>query len=184
MAASSSPAMDRLVTSLKRLPGIGEKSATRLAYFLLSARPEVAQSLLGNPQMLELFRGVIAVARQEDATHLIAEVNPSHVSYYVGMLGFRIVTDPTKPLAAVMSAPAMGPRDAHALATALQRGERVPGYEGLQNAPAVLLVREVQASTHRLARVIEAQAAPLAGVPTLDERMRLSARVHLACVPE
>ena len=29
--------MDRLVESLKRLPGIGEKSATRLAYFLLSA---------------------------------------------------------------------------------------------------------------------------------------------------
>ncbi len=33
----SSPAMDRLVKSLKRLPGIGEKSASRLAYFLLSA---------------------------------------------------------------------------------------------------------------------------------------------------
>lgn len=45
MAASSSPAMDRLVTSLKRLPGIGEKSATRLAYHLLSARPEVAREL-------------------------------------------------------------------------------------------------------------------------------------------
>lgn len=29
--------MDRLVKSLKRLPGIGDKSATRLAYFLLSA---------------------------------------------------------------------------------------------------------------------------------------------------
>ena len=45
MASSSSPAMDRLVTSLKRLPGIGEKSATRLAYFLLSAKPEVAREL-------------------------------------------------------------------------------------------------------------------------------------------
>jgi len=33
----SSPAMDRLVKSLKRLPGIGEKSAARLAYHLLSA---------------------------------------------------------------------------------------------------------------------------------------------------
>jgi recombination protein RecR len=29
--------MDRLVKSLKRLPGIGDKSAARLAYFLLSA---------------------------------------------------------------------------------------------------------------------------------------------------
>jgi recombination protein RecR len=45
MAGSSSPAMDRLVACLKRLPGIGEKSATRLAYFLLSARPEVAREL-------------------------------------------------------------------------------------------------------------------------------------------
>jgi len=45
MATSSSPAMDRLVASLKRLPGIGEKSATRLAYFLLSAKPEVAREL-------------------------------------------------------------------------------------------------------------------------------------------
>lgn len=45
MAASASPAMDRLVASLKRLPGIGEKSATRLAYYLLSAKPEVAREL-------------------------------------------------------------------------------------------------------------------------------------------
>ena len=43
--SSSSPAMDRLVTSLKRLPGIGEKSATRLAYYLLSAEPEIAREL-------------------------------------------------------------------------------------------------------------------------------------------
>ena len=42
---SSSPAMDRLVESLKRLPGIGEKSATRLAYFLLSAPENLAREL-------------------------------------------------------------------------------------------------------------------------------------------
>jgi recombination protein RecR len=42
---SSSPAMDRLVTSLKRLPGIGEKSATRLAYFLLSAPEDLSREL-------------------------------------------------------------------------------------------------------------------------------------------
>lgn len=42
---SSSPAMDRLVASLKRLPGIGEKSATRLAYFLLSAPEDLAREL-------------------------------------------------------------------------------------------------------------------------------------------
>lgn len=37
--------MDRLVTSLKKLPGIGEKSATRLAYFLLSAPEDVSREL-------------------------------------------------------------------------------------------------------------------------------------------
>ncbi len=37
--------MDRLVTSLRRLPGIGEKSATRLAYFLLSAPEDVSREL-------------------------------------------------------------------------------------------------------------------------------------------
>ncbi len=42
---ASSPAMDRLVASLKRLPGIGEKSATRLAYFLLSAPEELSREL-------------------------------------------------------------------------------------------------------------------------------------------
>ena len=42
---SSSPAMDRLVASLTRLPGIGEKSATRLAYFLLSAPEDLSREL-------------------------------------------------------------------------------------------------------------------------------------------
>jgi len=37
--------MDRLVASLKRLPGIGEKSATRLAYFLLSAPEDLSREL-------------------------------------------------------------------------------------------------------------------------------------------
>lgn len=41
----TSPAIDRLVASLKRLPGIGEKSATRLAFFLLGAPDEWVQEL-------------------------------------------------------------------------------------------------------------------------------------------
>ncbi|MED5262057.1 MAG: recombination mediator RecR [Myxococcota bacterium] len=41
----TSPAIDRLVTSLKRLPGIGEKSATRLAFFLLGAPDAWVQEL-------------------------------------------------------------------------------------------------------------------------------------------
>ena len=32
-----SPAIDRLIASLKRLPGVGDKSASRLAFFLLGA---------------------------------------------------------------------------------------------------------------------------------------------------
>jgi recombination protein RecR len=38
--------LDRLVRALRRLPGIGEKSATRLAFFLLSA-PQSLSSELG-----------------------------------------------------------------------------------------------------------------------------------------
>lgn len=41
----SSPPIDRLVAALKRLPGIGEKSATRLAFFLLGAPDALAQEL-------------------------------------------------------------------------------------------------------------------------------------------
>lgn len=40
-----SPPIERLVASLRRLPGIGEKSATRLAFFLLSAPESLAQEL-------------------------------------------------------------------------------------------------------------------------------------------
>ena len=40
-----SAAIDRLVTSLKRLPGIGEKSATRLAFHLLGATDENVNEL-------------------------------------------------------------------------------------------------------------------------------------------
>ena len=42
---AGSPAMTRLVESLKRLPGIGEKSATRLTFFLLSAPDHVAAEI-------------------------------------------------------------------------------------------------------------------------------------------
>jgi recombination protein RecR len=42
---AGSPAMTRLVESLKRLPGIGEKSATRLTFFLLSAPDPLAAEL-------------------------------------------------------------------------------------------------------------------------------------------
>ena len=39
------PAIDRLIASLKRLPGIGEKSATRLTFFLLRAPDALVSEL-------------------------------------------------------------------------------------------------------------------------------------------
>ncbi len=39
------PPIERLVANLKRLPGIGEKSATRLAFFLLSAPERLVSEL-------------------------------------------------------------------------------------------------------------------------------------------
>ena len=44
MRATPAP-IDRLVSALKRLPGIGEKSATRLAFFLLGAPERVVDEL-------------------------------------------------------------------------------------------------------------------------------------------
>jgi recombination protein RecR len=41
----SSPPIDRVIAALKRLPGIGEKSATRLAFHLLSAAESQVQEL-------------------------------------------------------------------------------------------------------------------------------------------
>jgi recombination protein RecR len=41
----TSPPIERLVALLRRLPGIGEKSATRLAFFLLGAPETYAQEL-------------------------------------------------------------------------------------------------------------------------------------------
>ncbi len=51
----SSPPIDRVVAALKRLPGIGEKSATRLAFHLLSA-PE--------PQVQELAEAIVRLKKE------------------------------------------------------------------------------------------------------------------------
>ena len=45
MSDSSLEPIERLVKALRRLPGIGEKTATRLAYFLLSAPESYAAEL-------------------------------------------------------------------------------------------------------------------------------------------
>ena len=54
--AQSSP-IDRLVQAFRRLPGIGEKTATRLAYFLLAA-PEAVSEELGSA-LLRLHKDVV-----------------------------------------------------------------------------------------------------------------------------
>ena len=44
MSESNLEPIERLVKALRRLPGVGEKTATRLAYFMLSA-PETRRLL-------------------------------------------------------------------------------------------------------------------------------------------
>jgi len=63
---AGSPAMSRLVESLKRLPGIGEKSATRLTFFLLSAPDHVAAEL--SEAMVRLKRETVLCESCYDLT--------------------------------------------------------------------------------------------------------------------
>ena len=57
MSEPSASPIERLVRSLSRLPGIGQKTATRLAYFLLAA-PESLSEELGQA-LLRLRREVV-----------------------------------------------------------------------------------------------------------------------------
>lgn len=50
-------ALPRCVAQLARFPGIGERTATRLAYWLLRAPPEVAEEIAA--AIVELRRGVV-----------------------------------------------------------------------------------------------------------------------------
>jgi recombination protein RecR len=63
---SSSP-IDRLVTSFKRLPGIGDKSATRLAFFLLGAPDAMVQEFAS--AIARLKQEVVLCAQCFDLTH-------------------------------------------------------------------------------------------------------------------
>ena len=63
----SSPPIDRLVDSLKRLPGIGEKSATRLAFFLLGAPDAAVQELA--TAISRLKQEIVLCERCFDLTH-------------------------------------------------------------------------------------------------------------------
>jgi recombination protein RecR len=63
----SSPPIDRLVASFKRLPGIGEKSATRLAFFLLGAPEATVQELA--TAISRLKKEIVLCAECFDLTH-------------------------------------------------------------------------------------------------------------------
>jgi recombination protein RecR len=60
--------IERLVASLKRLPGIGEKSATRLAFFLLSA-PDALVSELAE-SMVRLKKEIVLCEQCYDLTQV------------------------------------------------------------------------------------------------------------------
>jgi recombination protein RecR len=73
------PAMERLVQALARLPGIGEKTATRLAFFLLRADVEYAADLA------EAIVAVKQETRQCSECCCLTEADPC-----------RICTDPQR----------------------------------------------------------------------------------------
>jgi recombination protein RecR len=60
--------IDRLVQALRRLPGIGEKTAARLSYFLLAAPPSLSEEL--GDALLRLRREVVLC---EECFNLTAE---------------------------------------------------------------------------------------------------------------
>jgi recombination protein RecR len=62
----SSPPLERLTKALRRLPGIGEKSATRLAFFLLGAPETVVQEL--GQAVLRLKQEIVLCAECFDLT--------------------------------------------------------------------------------------------------------------------
>lgn len=71
MAGTSSAALDRLIESFGKLPGLGAKSAERLAYHLLKAPPEEALALA------EAIRGIKESVRYcEVCFHLTEADNP------------------------------------------------------------------------------------------------------------
>ncbi len=57
MAERQSSPIERLVQAFRRLPGVGEKTATRLSYFLLAAPEQVSQEL--GDALLRLRREVV-----------------------------------------------------------------------------------------------------------------------------
>ncbi len=64
----TSPPIERLVAGLKRLPGIGEKTAQRLAFYVLSAPESYAQELAD--AILRVKREIVLCAECFDLTQV------------------------------------------------------------------------------------------------------------------
>ena len=73
MAERQPAPIGRLIAAFRRLPGIGEKTATRLSYFLLAAPDTVAEEL-GNA-LLRLCKDVVLC----DECFNLTEVSPCEV---------------------------------------------------------------------------------------------------------
>ena len=69
MAGTSSAALDRLIEAFGKLPGLGAKSAERLAYHLLKAPPEQALALA------EAIRGVKESVRYCEVCYHLTEAD-------------------------------------------------------------------------------------------------------------
>lgn len=64
------PAMERLIHELSKLPTIGQKSATRLAYFLVTSKPELAQ------QIATSLNETVAEIKQCQTCFFLSQSNP------------------------------------------------------------------------------------------------------------
>jgi recombination protein RecR len=69
MPSALTPSMQRLVEELKRLPGIGEKTATRLAFYVLRAdhsfAADLAQALLGVKEQSRLCSSCFGLTERD-----------------------------------------------------------------------------------------------------------------------
>lgn len=73
-AAKRAPAYERLLTELSKLPGVGKRSAERIALHLIKQPPDAAKALAS---ALEDFRGNLKVCR---ITGMVSEHDPCDIA--------------------------------------------------------------------------------------------------------
>ncbi len=129
--------IERLVTALRRLPGIGEKTATRLAYFVLGAPPSLAEEL--GQALLRLHEEVVICAECFN----LAEQSPCEICSDPSRSGAELcVVEEPSDLASIEKAGAFRGRY-HVLGGRLAPLEGV-GPEALRIAPLLERVRAGQ----------------------------------------